>query len=166
MTDTLLVRRAVRADVAAVDALLARSYPALLKADYPPSVMVTAVPLLARANPALVGSGHYFVVTDPAGRILGAGGCTPGRGAAGQPRDGHIRHVVTDARLTRQGIGRRLMERLVAHALGLGLTRLLCEATLTAVPFYEAVGFRRIDLIRAELRPGIVFPAVAMRRDL
>lgn len=86
-TSTLTVRLAGRADLALVDALLARSYPALLKADYPPSVMVTAVPLIARANPGLVTSGHYYVVTDETGRVVGAGGCTPGRrpvGAAGR----------------------------------------------------------------------------------
>jgi GNAT superfamily N-acetyltransferase len=166
VTGTLLVRPARRADLAAVDALLARSYPALLKADYPPSVMVTAVPLLARANPGLMASGHYFVVADDTGAIVGAGGCTPLPARAGVPRAGAIRHVVTDARRTRQGIGRRLMERLFGHARGLGLTRLLCDATRTAVPFYRAMGFRVLGPIAVELRPGIVFPAVAMQRDL
>ena len=57
MLDTLVLRPATPDDFADVDALLARSYPALLKHDYRPSVLVTAVPVLARANPALVGSG-------------------------------------------------------------------------------------------------------------
>ena len=47
------VRPAERSDMAAVDALLARSYPRLLKPDYPPSVLVTALPLISRAQPAL-----------------------------------------------------------------------------------------------------------------
>lgn len=164
---TLTVRLAGRADLAAVDALLALSFPALLKADYPPSVMVTAVPLLARANPALVASGHYFVVTDGDGRVVGAGGCTPGRPArGGGVASGHIRHVATDHRLVRQGIGRRLMERLLAHARDRGIGLLLCQATRTAVPFYRAMGFVALGPISVELRPGISFPAEAMARRL
>ncbi|MCL4187833.1 MAG: GNAT family N-acetyltransferase [Rhodobacteraceae bacterium] len=168
---TLTVRPAGRADIAAVDALLALTYPVLLKADYPPSVMVTAVPLIARANPALVTSGHYFVVADGEGRVVGAGGCTPGggpggRGAGGAGPAGHIRHVVADHRRLRQGIGRRLMERLFAHAHGQGLRLLLCQSTRTAVPFYRAMGFVALGPVSVELRPGIVFPAEAMARPL
>lgn len=162
---TLTVRLAGRADLALVDALLARSYPALLKADYPPSVMVTAVPLIARANPGLVTSGHYYVVTDETGRVVGAGGCTPGRrpvGAAGPV--GHIRHLVTDHRRQRQGIGRQLMEALFAHARGIG--QLFCQATRTAVPFYRAMGFVALGPVSVDLAPGIAFPAEAMARRL
>ncbi|MCC6306163.1 MAG: GNAT family N-acetyltransferase [Rhodobacteraceae bacterium] len=166
-TPTLTVRRAGRTDLAAIDALLAKTYPALLKADYPPSVMVTAVPLIARANPALVASGHYFVVADGEGRVVGAGGCTPGRpgaGAAGPA--GHVRHVVTDHRRLREGIGRRLLEHIFGHARGEGMRVLLAQATRTAVPFYAAMGFVSLGPIEVELRPGITFPAVAMARTL
>ncbi len=38
MPDLLTLRPAVPADLSAVDALLARSYPKLLAPDYPPSV--------------------------------------------------------------------------------------------------------------------------------
>ncbi len=164
---TLTVRRAGRADLAAIDALLAKSYPALLKADYPPSVMVTAVPLIARANPALVASGHYFVVADGEGRVVGAGGCTPGRPVSGRAGPaGHVRHVVTDHRRLREGIGRRLLEHLFDHARGEGMRVLLAQATRTAEPFYAAMGFASLGPIEVELRPGITFPAVAMARTL
>ena len=49
MTDALTLRLSIRADLAAVDALLAHSYPRLLAADYPPSVLVTALPIISRA---------------------------------------------------------------------------------------------------------------------
>ena len=68
----------------AVERLLLRSYPRLLAADYPPSVMVTAVPLLARAQPGLLASGRYFVAEGANGRVLAAGGWSSGR--AGEPR--------------------------------------------------------------------------------
>ena len=64
MTQDIFLRVATPADLAAVDALLARSYPRLLAADYPPSVLVTALPLISRARPELLASGTYYVVED------------------------------------------------------------------------------------------------------
>jgi GNAT superfamily N-acetyltransferase len=164
----LTVRPAMHADIAAVDALLARSYPALLKADYPPSVLVTVIPRLARAQPALVTCGTYYVVEDLGGRVVGAGGWTqagpPGsRAAAGL---GHVRHVVTDHRQTRRGIGRAMMEHVLATSRAAGLLRLECLSTLTAVPFYAALGFAPLGAVEVSLAPGIGFRAVRMERGL
>ena len=61
MTRLFHIRPGTRADLARVDALLSRSYPRLLKRDYPPSVLVTALPLISRAQPALLDSGSYYV---------------------------------------------------------------------------------------------------------
>src|SRR6056297_1350404 len=109
--ETLTVRTATKEDLAALDLLFSTSYPALLKADYPPSLLVTAIPRIARANPRLVASGTYYVICDQKGALVGAGGWTraapPGFESAGEV--GNIRHVVTDKDRTRQGIGTRLM---------------------------------------------------------
>ena len=70
---------------------------------------VMAVPHISKAQPRLLSSGTYFVVMDEAGALVGAGGWTaviPGTGQKGAPRTGHIRHVVTDHRQTRRGLGR------------------------------------------------------------
>lgn len=168
MSDTTLsVELAVPGDLAEIDALLARSYPALLKADYPPSVLVTAIPLISKANPRLIASGRYAVVRDSSGKIRGAGGCTfeapPGGGARGAAV-AHIRHVVTDHTFTRRGVGRRLMEWLHTRAEAEGVTRFECYSTLTAEPFYAACGYVRLAPIVVSLRPGIDLPAVHMRR--
>ncbi len=101
----MIIRPTTAADLAAVDALLARSYPKLLKADYPASVLVTALPVIARAQPKLITCGTYYVVQED-GQILGAGGWTPDKDVTDL---GHIRHVVTDDRALRRGVGRRLM---------------------------------------------------------
>ena len=80
---TFAVRPATKSDMDAIDGLLSRSYPALLKADYAPSILVTAVPRMTKAQPALIKSGTYYVAEDPCGALLGAGGWTfalPGRG--------------------------------------------------------------------------------------
>ena len=165
MAETLLIRPANSGDLAAIDALLGRSYPILLKEAYPPSVLVTAIPLISRAQPRLLATGTYFVVSEGK-EIVGAGGWTraaPGTGARQRSDVGHIRHVVTDHRRVRSGIGRSLMTHVLGDAWGAGIRRMECFSTLVAVPFYEAVGFEALGPIMLNLRPGIDFPAVHMR---
>jgi GNAT superfamily N-acetyltransferase len=165
--NTLKLRVATRADITAVDALLARAYPRLLRADYAPSVMVMALPLISRAKPALVTCGTYFVV-EQAGVIVGAGGWTMAHPGGGRTTAGagNIRHVVTDDRQVRRGVGRALMEHIVATARTAGMQRLDCLSTLTAVPFYQAMGFARQGPVTISLAPGIDFPAIAMVREV
>ncbi len=158
MATTLTIRRAGRDDLAGIDAVLARSFPALLKEAYPSSVMVTAVPLLSRANPRLVGSGRYMVAEEE-GRIVGAGGwsMTPRRHTA------EVRHLAADPLRIRRGIGSAMMGHLIAAARSAGVREMTCLSTRNAVPFYAACGFETEAAIEIELRPGIVFPAVRMR---
>ena len=160
---SITLRSSTGRDYEAIDAMLSRSYPKLLKNDYAPSVMVTAVPLISRANPALVRSGTYYVAETSDGQIIGAGGWTlsaQGRGVA------EVRHLVVDWRHQRRGIGRRLMMGIFAEAQLQGIRRIEARATRTAVAFYEAMGFDSLGQIVVPLRPGIDFPAVAMRRFL
>ncbi len=161
--DAITLRLASRRDFGAVDAVLAASYPRLLKNDYPPSVMVTAVPLLARANPSLLTSGTYYIAESSGGRILGAGGWTPGRRGTGWAE---VRHLIVHWQHQREGIGRRLMTGILAEARRAGVRRMDAQATRTAVPFYEAMGFERLGAIDVSLRPGITFPAEVMRLSL
>jgi GNAT superfamily N-acetyltransferase len=168
MAQTLTLRRANPADLAAIDRLLARSYPRLLAADYPPSVIVTAVPLIARARPELLASGRYFVAEDSKGLVLAAGGWStaPPAGAASASGMGHVRHVATDPDRVRLGIGRALMAEVMRDAAGEGMRWLDCLSTWTAVPFYASLGFRSIRDVEITLRPGIIFPAMRMLADL
>jgi GNAT superfamily N-acetyltransferase len=158
---SITLRSATGRDFAAVDRMLGQSYPKLLKNDYAPSVMVTAVPLISRANRALVTSGTYYVAELPDGRIVGAGGWTPVRGSAATAE---VRHLVVDWRHQRRGIGRRLMMGIYAEAHLHGARRFEAKATRTAVSFYEAMGFDALGQVIVPLRPGIDFPAVMMRR--
>jgi GNAT superfamily N-acetyltransferase len=160
------VRVATASDVAPVDELLARSYPRLLRPDYPPSIMVMALPIISRAQPGLVACGTYFVVEDSDGSIIGAGGWTRARPIRGERPTGNIRHVVTDDRQIRRGVGRSLMTQVIRSAALAGIVQLDCMSTRTAVPFYEAMGFTAIGPITVPLGPGIDFPAVSMRRAI
>ena len=100
------LRTTTAADIGALDDLFRRSYARLLAPDYPPSVLVIAIPLIARAQPQLVTSGRFYLVEGD-GRVLGAGGwshAAPGGGRAASGI-GHIRHVATDPDAARQGVG-------------------------------------------------------------
>jgi GNAT superfamily N-acetyltransferase len=160
IAETIAIRVTDVGDIAAIDALLARSYPALLRNDYPPSVVVTAVPLIARARPELMTCGTYYVAEDIAGRALAAGGWTRGR----RPERANIRHVVTDPAHVRRGIGRALLTHIFEMAAQQGVRAFDCMATRTSVPFYRALGFVEVEQVDLTLAPGIAFPAVRMVR--
>ncbi|GGL72958.1 GNAT family N-acetyltransferase [Wenxinia marina] len=155
------VRPARPSDLARLDALFARAYPRLLKADYPPSILVTAVPLLARAQPRLLASGTYYVAETGEGRLVAAGGWSRRRDGRGE-----VRHVVTDDRLVRQGLGRAVLTRVLDAAALSGIDEMRCLSTRTAVPFYASLGFEEVGPVDMPLAPGITFPAVAMRRRM
>ncbi|MEC3859967.1 GNAT family N-acetyltransferase [Mesobacterium sp. TK19101] len=166
-TPSLSIRPGGPADLAAVDALLTRSYPALLAQDYTPEVLALALPVICRAQPHLVTCGSYFLAHDGP-ELVAAGGWTPNapQGRAGPAHIGHIRHVVTDHRRVRQGVGRRLLTHAMADARAQGIRVLHCHSTLTAEPFYAALGFRKVAAIDLRLRPGVLFPATHMVADI
>lgn len=166
--DTLTIRPACRGDFDRVDCLLAQSYPKLLKQDYAPSIMATALPRIARANMRLLRSGRYFVVEDENGALCGAGGWSRHHPASGRirPALGHIRHVVTDHRHTRRGVGQSLLRHIFADAAKADVNQFECCSTLTAVPFYASLGFRALGAVEIPLAPGIRFPAVEMQKTL
>lgn len=168
MVHEITIRATNTGDVPIVDALLAASYPVLLKPDYPPSVLVTCLPMITRAQPALLRCGTYYMALDSDGEALAAGGWTHGgpQGGVG-PRDvGHIRHVVTHPKAVRRGLARAIIERSFRAARTSGVRWIMCQSTRTAEPFYNAMGFQRRGEIEVMLRPGIGFPAVEMIRAL
>ena len=87
----------------------------------------------------VVGQGMSFAACD--------GGCTVGVAiaeTAGWNRSLWIREFGISSPYRRQGLGRRLMERVAAHAGQEGFRVLVCETQTTNVPaidFYRSVGF-------------------------
>lgn len=157
------IRIAQSQDLAGVDALLARSYPKLLKHDYAPSVLVLALPIITRAKPELMQSGTYYVAETDAGEIIGAGGWTPSRGSRDQ---GDIRHVVTDPDHLRRGVGQAIISASLDQARADGISVMRCWSTHTAVPFYQAQGFTIRGPLSVTLAGGIAFPSVDMQQIL
>ncbi len=159
---SISIRPSTIADLTAIDTLLQSTYPRLLRADYPPSVLVTALPAMIRAQPRLLKCGTYYVAEED-GVIRGAGGWTPDQK---RRHRGHIRHLVTDHRHLRRGIARALMVESIANASAAGMTEMECWATRTAEPFYQSVGFETLGPMDVQLQGAIPFPAIRMMRSL
>lgn len=162
------LRAATPDDARDVTALLERSYRALMRSAYPQDLLARALPLITRANPALLASGTYFVAVSGAGAAVGSGGWTPAAPDTGSVERavGHIRHFATDSAWTGRGIGRAVYDRSAQQAVGAGIRRFVCYASLNAVPFYAALGFAEIRPIEIPLADDLSFPAMLMQRDL
>ena len=162
MTHT--IRTASMADISDLDRLFERSYLRLLAPDYAPSVLMTAAPIISRAQPDLIKSGLFFVVETPEGTIGAAGGWSmnPPGGKPGIRGVGHIRHVATDPDIARGGYGRALLQHILLHAKASGMREMHALSTLTAVPFYEAMGFVSQGEVETTFPGGIKFPSVFM----
>lgn len=79
-------------------------------------------------------------------------------------RTGQIRQVAVDPAWERRGLGSALMRTVMGRAAELGLTDVWLNARLTAVPFYEKLGFRVTSgVFRA---PRTYLPHVRMDRAL
>ncbi len=166
------IRPATMLDLPEIEGLLERSYPKLLKPDYPPSLMVTAVPLMTKPQPGLVETGTYYVAQTDAGAILGAGGWTP-YGPLDDKELGetdlgtaHIRHFAVDPAALRRGVARGLMNYTLEEAHHFGAKQMQCYSTRTAREFYQAMGFAAGPEIEIELMEGISFPVIEMHRRL
>ena len=164
--EDLMIRPAMPADTEAVSRMLARSYRALLAPDYDPGLLREALPLIGQARPSLLTCGTYFIA-EIDDRVLAAGGWTDfsPHGAAGRAGEGHVRHVAVDPDAVGQGLGRKIISRVLRSARAAGVTTLHCQSTLTAEGFYGALGFTRRAGVDVRLPTGVLFPAVQMRWD-
>ncbi|PSJ54370.1 GNAT family N-acetyltransferase [Pseudaminobacter soli (ex Li et al. 2025)] len=157
------VRIADGDDIPGIEALLSRSYPILMAQAYTPQVLALALALVARENPALIGSGTLYVAED-AGTVVGCGGWTFDAPGSGMIVDGlaHNRRFAVDPERAGRGIGRAIFERSARDAVEAGAARIRALSSLNAEPFYERMGLRRLDLIRVPIEAGVEFPLVLM----
>lgn len=168
MVHAYIAEPACLQDAQGISAMMRRSFGDLLAKDYAPKVLEDALPAMTDAQPALLMSGTYFVVRDAKRRIVGAGGWTdvsPTRGLTAMG-EGHVRHVAVDPAMLNQGVGRALMEEAFLSAQSFGMSALRCFSTLTAEPFYHAMGFQRVQEVELDFGPEIYFPAVEMHKVL
>lgn len=81
-------------------------------------------------------AGRFAVVAEESGRPVGF---------AELEADGHLDRVYVSADHQGRGVGRAMVESLVAEARRRGIARLFVEASITARPFFEARGFAVLE---------------------
>lgn len=176
----MIPRAAKPTDETAVSDLLAACYPALMATAYSAEELVAALPIMIRAQPALLASGRFAVIDrdrrpgdsgaiEPSQRIVACGGYSldrPGSGGSVEPGLGHIRHFATDPAATRSGLGRRIYDWCSESARRDGCRALECYAALNAVPFYRAMGFELIGRDKVIMGGGTAFAVAVMRAQI
>lgn len=165
MTPPFEIRATTPADAGAVSDLLAQSYPRLMPAGYDAATLAAALPIMTRANPALLASGTYYGAVAASGELVGCGGWTAGRPGSGAVEAGlgHVRHFATHPDWTGQGVGRTLFQHCRAEAAKAGIHRFECYASLNAEAFYRALGFAVVGPLEVDFGGGVVFPSLVMR---
>jgi len=86
-------------------------------------------------------------------------------GFCGLGADGHVDLLYVDYRFQRRGVARRLYQQVETEAQRRGIGRLFTEASITARPFFESMGFGSLEEQRVELR-GVVFKNFRMEKRL
>lgn len=168
MTTSIRVRPAKSGDAAAVQRVLMASYPGLMARAYDRQILRQALPLMTRANHALLACGTYYVAEIEGHAIMGCGGWTrdePGSSVI-IPGIAHIRHFAVDAAWVGRGIGRALFERCEMDACADGIRLFKCFASLNSVAFYRALGFECRGTLEITMGPGIRLPSMLMERPL
>jgi N-acetylglutamate synthase-like GNAT family acetyltransferase len=165
--DPMQVRAATTADSDRVTKILAASYPALMRGAYSEALLERALPLITRANPALLESGTYYLAALD-GEAVACGGWShrPPERDSREPGLAHIRHFATHPDWTGRGAGRAVYDRCEADASAAGFTRFVCYASRNGERFYAALGFRRLREIAVPIAAGLLFPSVLMVREI
>ncbi len=130
--------------------------------------MNALLPLIAKANPALLSSGTYYLAESDDSSAVGCGGWTHERPGSGEIENGlaHIRHFATHPGWVGRGIGRALYDGCQAEARASGAKRFECYASFNAEPFYAALGFKRVGPIDVKMPGGLIMPSIVMERAI
>lgn len=152
------------ADAAVVTSLLEVSYGSLMPPSYEAAVLDRALPLMIKANPALLASGTYYKALTAEGQMIGSGGWTKERPGTGdiEPGTAHIRHFATHPKWLGRGVGRSIYAECREAAGATGIRRFECYASLNAEGFYVALGFRRVRHLSITMGLNVSLPCVLM----
>ena len=166
MIEEMSLRPTTASDHKLISNLLAATYPVLMRVGYHDDLLRKALPIMTKANPALLSSGTFYVSQGARGQSLGCGGWTferPGRGEV-EPGLAHIRHFATHPERTSRGVGRSIYEHCERTARLAGVERFECYSSLNAEGFYRSLGFKVVEHFDVRLGPDLSFPSVRMMR--
>lgn len=167
--EDFVTRVATLGDKAAVEDVLAASYPTLMASSYSQGVLAPTLALITKASPSLLASGTYYVVETRDKVVIGCGGWTRDRPPGTEDVTigiGHLRHFGTHPKWIRCGVGRAIYERCAAAACIEGIETFEVLSSLNGEGFYSALGFDRVRDVFVAIGPDISFPSVLMRKEL
>lgn len=147
----LVIRRARRPDLDAIAALQTRAIMTFGIDTYGKATCEAWARIGVQSRHTLLESGIFFV-TEQEGQIIGIAGWTAD---SREPDCAWPRYVFVEPAAARHGIGRQLMIQVETSVRAAGRTRLKLWASLNAVAFYEALGYRSIRPARWPVAAGI-----------
>lgn len=156
MHQLVAIRRAEPDDAQAIWAVHRASVLGLSAQEYTPDQIAAWVDVSPdEFRDAMTARGELFFVAEAAGEVVGF--------AAVRGEEARAVYVRPDA--VRRGIGTRLLDAVEREVRSRGGGAVSCEASLNAVPFYEANGYvageRHVRVVR-----GAGLPSVRMSKDL
>jgi len=175
----VILRKAVVADIAAIEQLIARSARGLSRDDYRPSQVEGALRGAFGVDTQLLRDETYFIA-EREGVIAGCGGwsyrATLFGGDARAQRDANcldpateaarIRAFFVDPLHARSGIATLLLARCEREAREHGFSRAELMATLPGVKLYSMRGYRGGDRVQYAVGGGETIEFVPMHKDL
>ena len=173
------LRLATPADAERIADLITRSARGLAVGDYSAAQVEAALRGAFGLDTQLIADRTYFVAESGDG-LVGCGGWSRRRtlygGDAGPARDAasldpahdaaRIRAFFVDPAHARRGIGRALLARCEAEGRAAGFRAFELLATLPGVKLYEALGYRRLEVLEPTLEGGVTIRFVRMRREV
>ncbi len=163
----LIIRAGNESDRALLEDMIADCYATVYPGWYEADILADALPAMLRIDPALLGSGHYFVA-EMDNVIAGCGGWSARKPGTGETTSavGHIRHFATRTGYMGKGVGGAILEHCASEASNHGVEKLQCFSSLAAETFYARHGFGKLQEVNVMLGGEAVFPAVLMEKAL
>ena len=163
---TISIRNAVRAEWPEVVAIHRRAIHEIAIADYPPEVLnAWGPPITEQDFPELLAKfdeklehGQVVIVAEINGTLAGFGELVPERN--------ELLALYVNPDFNRQGVGTAILLELERIARDKQLSFLQMKASLTAVPFYKAHGFKALGRDIHVLQSGAGMDCVKMRKDM
>jgi GNAT superfamily N-acetyltransferase len=174
----IALRLARLEDLAAIEALIARSARELSAGYYTADQVAGLLTYVFGADTLLIRDGTYFVCESGGGALLAVGGWSRRGTLFGADRvkasedplldpatdPARIRAFFVHPDWARQGLGRRLFAECQSAARAAGFRTLTLVATLPGEPLYHALGFELTERFVLRLPDGTEVPVARMAR--
>jgi len=180
--ESIRIRRAILADIPAIEALIIFSVRTLQTQDYSQAQIEGALGTVLGVDSALIVDGTYFVLEAVSGggepAIVGCGGWSRRKTLFGGDRasgreDGlldplrdsaKIRALFVHPQWARRGIGSMILTACESAAIEAGFGSFELGATLTGERLFRARGYAPVERIEAPLANGASLPVIRMSK--